>query len=254
MKFHITGDTHRDFKRLTLRTWTEDDAIIILGDAGINYCLNEYDRQCKEYISRIFPGVLYCVYGNHEQRPSKTPGMKMIDDPEVGGPVWIDPDFPRIRFFCEWGIYKIGELRTLVIGGAYSVDKHYRLMRGARWFEDEQLKDFEMRACLKNARDYEFDLVLTHTCPYSWQPVDLFLRGLDQSTVDNTMEKWLDNVQREVNWKLWLFGHYHADRVELPHVEMFSTEIEALDDIILRWEKYDASAELDWWLTLSPKM
>lgn len=254
MNFYITGDTHREFNRFVGRGFTENDAVIILGDAGINYCLNKHDTEVKEYITKNFPGVLYCVYGNHEERPSKTPGMKMIDDPEVGGPVWIDPDFPRIRFFCEWGIYKIGELRTLVIGGAYSVDKHYRLMTGRKWFEGEQLKSFEMAACLKNAKDYEFDLVLSHTCPYSWQPVDLFLRGLDQSTVDNTMERWMDEVQKQTHWKLWLFGHYHADRIELPHVEMFSFEIEPLNAIIERWEDYDNGGELAWYIPQSPKM
>jgi histidinol-phosphatase (PHP family) len=35
-------------------------------------------------------------------------------------------------------IYNLGGKKTIVIGGAYSVDKYYRLMRGIHWFADEQ--------------------------------------------------------------------------------------------------------------------
>ena len=147
--------------------------------------------------------------------------MKLVKDDNVDGPVWIEEEFPRIRYFCDWGIYTIGDFKTLVVGGAYSVDKHYRLARGWRWFEDEQLKPFEMEACYRSSAHWNFDLVLSHTCPYSWRPIDLFLRGIDQSTVDNSMELWMDKLKDNINWGIWLFGHYHADRLERPHVEIF---------------------------------
>ena len=96
--------------------------------------------------------------------------------------------------------------------------------------------------------------MLSHTCPLSLQPTDLFLRGLDQSTVDNTMELWLEKLANSIEWKIWLFGHYHADRIEWPHVEQFYLEMELLTDIVARWKNYDNTGELDWWLPLSPKM
>ncbi len=40
----------------------------------------------------------------------------------------------------------------------------------------------------------------------------LFLDGLDQSTVDKTMEEWLSDVEKNLNYKHWLFGHFHANR------------------------------------------
>ena len=64
----------------------------------------------------------------------------------------------------------------------------------------------------------------------------------------------MDEVQKQVSWKLWLFGHYHSDRIELPHVEMFSFEIEPLNAIIERWEDYDNGGELAWYIPQSPKM
>lgn len=178
--------------------------------------------------------------------------MKLIEDADVGGPVWIEEEFPRIRYFCEWGHYTINGLRTLVVGGAYSVDKYYRLAQGWKWFESEQLTELEMDACLRNTRMEHFDLVLTHTCPYSWRPTDLFLRGIDQSKVDNTMEIWMEKLKEEMDWGIWLYGHYHTDRLERPYAEIFYYEMEDLNNIVARWEKYKKTGELDWWLPKSP--
>ena len=180
--------------------------------------------------------------------------MELVYDEDVGGTVWMEEAFPQIRYFRNWGVYNIAGCRTLVVGGAYSVDKFYRLATGRKWFDNEQLTKEEQNACFIQCFGQDFDLVLTHTCPLSLQPTDLFLRGLDQSTVDNSMEVWLEELLNAVSWKLLLFGHYHADRIEWPHVEQFYTEIEDLNDIIARWKRYDEIGELDWWLPMSPKM
>ena len=106
-----------------------------------------------------------------------------------------------------------------------------------------------MDAISKQVMSKTYDIVLTHTCPRSWQPTDLFLVGLDQSTVDDTMERWLDYLFYGFHWNIWLFGHYHADRIELPHVEMFYKAIEPLEHIWNRWN----GGEIPWHMPKSPK-
>ena len=165
----------------------------------------------------------------------------------------MEKEFPRIKYFQDWGVYEVDGLKTLVIGGAYSVDKHYRLAQGLKWFENEQLTQTERDACYMSVHGRQIDLVLSHTCPLSLQPTDLFLRGLDQSTVDNTMEIWLEEIAKIFEWKLWLFAHYHTDRVEWPHVEIFYQEMEPLQDVLARWARYDENGELDWWIPVGPK-
>lgn len=254
MNYIITGDTHGQFSRFKSLGNMPNTAVIILGDAGINYHLDERDLSAKRYLSK-FPFTFYCVRGNHEARPSDVKGMKLSWDVNVSGEVWYEEEFPNIRYFQDWGVYRIDGLRTLVIGGAYSVDKHYRLMCGLKWHENEQLTPHEMEGCSRHVKQMsDFDLVLSHTCPRSFQPTDLFLGCIDQSTVDSTMEFWMDELEREMAWKIWLFAHYHADRIELPRVEQFYMEMEPLNDIVARWEKYDETKQLDWWLPVSPKM
>lgn len=260
----ITGDTHGQvFQRMDKiyrnvdNLVAEETAVIILGDAGLNYYLNKTDLKGKK-LSSNFGIRIYCVRGNHEQRPQNVQGMKLIDDIDVGGKVYIEEEFPLIRYFVDGGEYTIGGKSVLVIGGAYSVDKYYRLARSvgrsfSGWFEDEQLNEAERDAILQKVKGKRYDLVLTHTAPITWEPTDLFIRGVDQSTVEKDMECWLKEVALSVCWGHWLFGHYHADRIEAPHVEQFYNEYEDLETIIERWKRYDDTGELDWWLPKSPR-
>ena len=262
----ITGDTHcRVEDRLAeieanMSSYNPTEtAVIILGDAGLNFWLGGSDKKHKRESAK-FGYTIYCVHGNHEERPENL-GYTSMYDPNVDGEVYFDPDFDNIRYFWMSGEYMIGGRKTLVIGGAYSVDKWYRLNRAAAagqsfsgWFESEQLTEAERQIIWKNVVGQTYNLVLTHTCPLDWEPTDLFLSGIDQSTVDKSMEVWLNNLKETFVWDYWLFGHYHADRIERPYVEQFYREFEDLEDIIQRWQKYDLEGKLDWWLPCSPYM
>ena len=261
----ITGDTHGKVEhRLYQIAYSfenlvpEETAVIILGDAGLNYYLNKTDRMEKER-SSVYGYRIYCVRGNHEQRPQHVEGMMLVDDEDAGGKVHMEEDFPLIRYFTDGGEYTIADKSVLVIGGAYSVDKYHRLERAtghsfSGWFEDEQLNTEERANIMAAISGKHYDFVLTHTAPIAWEPTDLFLRGIDQSTVDKTMECWLQEVAESITYGQWLFGHYHADRIEAPHVEQFFQECEDLKIIVNRWERYDKTGELDWWLPKSPRL
>lgn len=76
------------------------------------------------------------------------------------------------------------------------------------------------------------DIVLTHTCPYSWRPTDLFLPMIDQDTVDNSMELWMEEFKDTFYWSYWLCGHYHADRKLNNKAMMLYHSIINLKDLI----------------------
>ena len=158
----------------------------------------------------------------------------------------------KIRYFVDGETYNLQGYKTLVIGGAYSVDKYYRLQNGAKWFENELLTENEMNEIEKKIIGQQFDFILTHTCPISWEPTDLFLGCVNQSTVDKSMEIWMDRIKDKIKWQIWCFGHFHADRLERPHVEMFFRDTELLENVWQRWEKYRETGELDYWLDKSP--
>lgn len=260
----ITGDTHGmnptrvgNINRNMSEYTPEETAIVILGDAGFNFYLNKSDFK-KKKLSCAYGYTFYCVRGNHEERPENL-GYVVEYDSNVNGAVYVDKDFPMIRYFIDGNIYTLNNHKCLVVGGAYSIDKWYRLKRveGTKehpgWFPDEQLTEAEMQEIMSSTAGKEFDFVFSHTCPIAWEPRDLFIGGIDQSMVDKTMEVWMDKLKDNFTWKCWCFGHYHADRIERPCVEQFYYEYEDLETIWNRW--YDKKTYcLEWWLPKSPYM
>ena len=237
----VTGDLHGRFTRIWNAALNDQYqgsiAFIVLGDGGVNYYADKSTKNLKKTLQNS-GYTFYFVRGNHEERPENVEGMKLIYDADTYGYVWCEPQYPNIRYFKDGEVYLINGRWTLVIGGAYSVDKWYRLQRGYPylWFQDEQLTQEEMNTIMKNRKGRHYDLVLTHTCPYSWQPFDLFLSGIDQSTVDNSMERWMEEFQNEISWGMWLFGHFHDDRKVKNNVKMLYEKIVNLDDVYKAFE------------------
>ena len=104
--------------------------------------------------------------------------------------------------------------KTVVIGGAYSVDKEMRLMYGYGWWPDEQ-PSMEIKVDVErqlNRLDWKVDVVLSHTTPLKYEPVEVFLKGIDQSKVDKSTEIWLDGIEDRLDYEKWYCGHYHTDK------------------------------------------
>ncbi len=59
---YIIGDTHRNFSRFYGLEVSSDDMLIILGDSGINYCLNNEELKYKDYLTK-FKIKLFCIRG-----------------------------------------------------------------------------------------------------------------------------------------------------------------------------------------------
>lgn len=132
----------------------------------------------------------------------------------MGGHVYEEPDFPNIKFGIDGEVYWFNNVPTIVIGGAYSVDKYYRLARGYRWFEDEQPDD-KIKDSVEQSLDlmgWNVECVLTHTAPLKFEPTEEFLSFIDQSTVDKSTEIWLDEIEDRLNYNRWYAGHYHCDK------------------------------------------
>lgn len=222
----------------------EETAVIILGDASVNFWLTSRERKEKKKLGK-FGTYIYCVRGNHEERPEYL-GFQLQYDENVCGEVYVDSETPFIRYFQDGGEYCINGYDVLTIGGAYSVDKDYRLaaaggMENSGWFPGEQLTESERTDILNKVQDKYYDFIFTHTAPLAWEPRDLFLNFIDQSKVDKTMEYWLQRVAISAEWCIWCFGHYHADRAELPCVEQFYCSYRSLREIFNDWtgEEYN---------------
>lgn len=210
---YITGDKHGNFSSIkdfckNFNT-TINDILIILGDVGLNYFLDERDSIQKKNLSTL-PITFLCVHGNHEERPENISTYKTKKF--NGGIVYYEEEYPNILFAKDGEVYNFNGNNALVAGGAYSVDKYYRIEKGMRWFKSE-LPDNKKKQDILNGiklHNNKIDIILSHTCPHKYIPVETFLPFIDQSKVDNSYELWLDKLL-ELNCK-WYCGHFHIDK------------------------------------------
>lgn len=228
----LTGNTHGRFERIEAFCekfgLTEEDVLVILGDAGINYWLNERDEALKERLSRL-PVTLLCIHGNHEEHPEEIPGYTLAA--WRGGRVWVQPEHPNLLFAGDGEIYDFGGKKALAVGGAYSVDKSYRIAAGLPWFPTEQ-PDERVRRRVEAALNrvgWRVDYVFSHTVPLSAMPRHAFLPTIDRSTVDNSTEEWLEELQERLDYKRWFAGHFHVtwrmDRIQILFEDYEELEI-----------------------------
>jgi len=214
--FYLTGDTHRDFDRLEEFLYyadgADEDVLIILGDVGINYHGYAADNALKQELSEL-PVTFFCVYGNHEMRPEN------IDSYEIthwnGGRAFWEPEFPNLIFAIDGEVYELDGLRCIVIGGANSIDKHFRV-RGVSWWDDEQASDEIMNYVEQQLEklNWKIDIVLSHTCPYNYMPREVFLPNVYEGSIDNSMEIWLDKIENKLDYMRWYCGHFHTDKID----------------------------------------
>lgn len=229
MNYYITGDTHGDFKRISyfcnrLQTSKENDVMIILGDAGINYQMLNIPKKSYHYedstqniyfkksLDKI-PITFFIIQGNHE-----APAWHCKDYKEkewCGGTVFYQEEFPNLLFAKTGEIYHFNEQSVLVLGGAYSVDKFYRLHNNLRWFPEEQPTEEMKKECetILKKHNWCINIVLSHTCPYKYIPKEMFLPQVSQKSVDNSTEKWLDLIEDRLEYDKWFCGHWHTDKI-----------------------------------------
>lgn len=206
---------------------SEDDILVLLGDVGANYYGDSRDKRVKQKLNGIKPTVL-CIHGNHEQRPENFLTYELTD--WNGGKVWFEPEYPSLLFAKDGEIYKMGKYRYLVIGGAYSVDKYYRLARGYGWWRDEQPSPAIKSYVEQQVQDNKFDIILSHTCPFKYEPVEAFLPMIDQDSVDDSTERWLDTIEEKANYKAWFCGHWHIEK-RIDKMHFLYHNVESVDNI-----------------------
>lgn len=222
---YIIGDIHGDtapidnFYRHNKDNLSNDyreNVLVILGDFGANFYLNNKDERFKEHIQQ-YPITYFAIRGNHEERPSFLAEYHPADwhkEIYFNNRVWTEDRHPRILYALdEGGEYEINGKSVLIIPGAYSIDKWYRLANHWPWFPEEQLSENEKIALYKNLKS-SYDYIFSHTCPYSWEFYisDLFLPSVDQGVIDKNTEKFLDKIILNTKYSHYYFGHYHQNR------------------------------------------
>ncbi len=212
MSIYLTGDTHGALGRLSSGAWPlgktlkKSDYLIILGDFGVLW--SESDDPSSTYWLKWLDGKPWTTLfldGNHENFNllNNLPSRGMF-----GGTVGVASKsvFHLRRGEC----YTIDKQKILTVGGALSIDKAYRT-EGVSWWPEEMLSEADLDKIDKTLKlnNYEFDYVLTHTCPTR---VKDFLMYNSGSTILDITSEQLSLVDNCISYKRWYFGHFHMNK------------------------------------------
>ncbi|MCF0228062.1 MAG: metallophosphoesterase [Parasporobacterium sp.] len=210
----VTGDTHRklDIQKLNEDNFSEqtlmgrDDYLIITGDFGGVWSGDSADDDILDYHENKNYTTLF-VAGNHENYDAlQTYPVKMWH----GGLVHEIRD--HVLHLMNGQIYEINGKTFFVMGGATSVDRMYRVEHET-WWKEEEPSESDFRTALSNLsrHDNKVDYILSHTIPESvrrraFEPIKEFV------DYESRVEKFLDEVIRDIEYTKWFAGHIHIDR------------------------------------------
>ena len=231
---YITGDTHNitDMSNLSsrdMKLWCQVQGdnyknitvAIVLGDFGLPWSStceideagihprNRTDRYLLKWYNEK-PFKVLAVQGNHDNYDmiEKLPEVEMF-----GAKVLKVSD--NVFYFKRGEVYTIEGKRFLVLGGALSDDKAYRIPHES-WWPQEEWSEEEKKACLEKiaACGGKFDYVLSHTGPSAGiAETDDFFKNekyLKEVLKDSTVV-FNDKVNEMIEYQKWFFGHWHSD-------------------------------------------
>lgn len=249
MTVYITGDKHGSVNEYIniieqLPHATQDDVVIVCGDAGLEYGRNIMGS-CKKAMKK-FPGTWLILRGNHDTRYWRDHWSCVKEDQgwnisiKFGDLTLYQEKYPNIHYLLdEGGIYTIEDYNYLMIPGAFSVDGDYRIVNHYPYEWEEQLTAWERNELLDRVHCAEnIDFVCGHTFPHSQMSnlKYLFMDFIDQEKVDKTMEYFIEDVMLEVEkrpeFKHYFGGHYHDDKQIDKKYTVLRDSIVKVDDYI----------------------
>ena len=144
-------------------------------------------------------------------------------------------------FIGRYGMKSLGGVDFFWVGGAFSVDLHWRLMEylhgGPKtWWEREQLNFEEMLDCYEQYCDYKPNVVITHTCPTTISNMmfgtsDLKRFGFEPNEFFCHTASLLDRMWRQHKPDFHYMGHFHRSKELRVHGTLFKclAELEYID-------------------------
>ena len=211
----VTGDLHGcqnyDYRKLTTKLFpeqkelTKNDYVIIAGDFGLVFNVNESNREEKYWLNWLEEKNFTTLFvdGNHENFDR----LKHFDEVEM-----FEGKVGKINdsvFHLKRGeVYTINDKKILTMGGATSTDKEYRLEYFSWWRQEEPNID-DYNNCLRNFTKHKrkVDYIITHEAPTRIYKLFDFQRYHEPTQ----LQEFLDGVAETVDFKHWYFGHYHED-------------------------------------------
>lgn len=217
---YITGDLHGDISRLEKMNLKKYDTLIVCGDFGFIWDDSELEKKYIKKISKL-PYTILFVDGTHENFDllkkypekdfAKSQARQITDN---------------IYQLLRGHIYEIDGHTFFTFGGGESVDKEIRQAYNNYWPEELPTVN-EMKNAVANLDkvNRKVDYIITH------EP-SARVKGLFCDKIDNinTLNRFFDDVSKQVQYKKWFFGSVHKDRQVPPNYMAMFTSVLSIDE------------------------
>ena len=80
------------------------------------------------------------------------------------------------------------------------------------WWQSEQPTDDIKRYVERQVQNNQVDVILSHTCPRKYEPLEALISSIDEKMVDKSTEDWLDTIEEMTEYKAWYCGHWHIEK------------------------------------------
>lgn len=120
-------------------------------------------------------------------------------------------DNPAIcRKHSQWIPDGTIENDVMFIGGATSIDKHYRI-EGLSWWADEECSRDQLEIFVDQAMIVKPRVMITHECPESI--ADGILAAVNRTKLDDPSRtrQAFQSILELARPEMWIFGHWHVD-------------------------------------------
>lgn len=195
----IVGDIHGEFKKIVWdinQKELKDTAFIVAGDFGLGFYKRGYYEKIYGEIKNKLSDDHNCllgIRGNH-------------DDPDYfNEESELYLDYPEFKAIPDYTRLTWDKREILVIGGATSTDKDWRVEKGIEWWENERpVQDFSK----VNQKE---DIIISHEAPLCIGPVSMRSDEMSLGVYENIIEdrKYLAKILTETRPENYYFGHYH---------------------------------------------
>lgn len=235
MKILFAGDTHGNLSHCRylfgIALGRDVDHVFILGDFGYW----EHTREGVEFLDKLDTLAtnndirVYFLDGNHDN-------VNLLLE-KYDGVEYLNPDGSiqirsRITYMPRGLRWTWDGVRFIALGGAYSVDKEWRLAMerkgkrkpGTLWFPGEEMTDKEFMAILDDDSS-PVDVILAHDKPLNSNP--MWNRKNITECMPNQIR--LQHAIDMLHPSLFLHGHLHYRYTDLPPtLQGFTVTVEGL--------------------------
>jgi len=245
----FTGDSHGDLmyirSSLAAARRNDCDRIFVLGDFGY-WPHMQSGRDFLEQVDKHAAAMKIEVYfldGNHDNMSPIFLTPQPVDDEGFylhehsageaidGLPVFVQ--YEHIHYAWRGHQWNWGGKEFIALGGAYSVDKDWRVKEEAKrgksewlWFYNEQMTDGDMEQILTHAQPDAVDIIVAHDKPL-WSQPDWNRKDYEECLPN---QRRLQRAVNQLKPELFFHGHLHYRYTDVIGINVdWETEVHGLD-------------------------